>query len=300
MTIAEHMKQQAAALLGSEWLGASVRTLILVALAVPIIRYISGAAYRFAKGRMTEQGRMLLRKAISYGGATLLLALVLNNLGFKLGAFLGTAGIVGVAIGFASQTSLSNMISGVFMIGEKSFAVGDLIQVGQWTGTVMSIDLLSVRLRTLDNRLVRVPNEALLKDCMVNITHFPIRRWDLTIGVAYKEDLARVIAVLREVADANHFCLDEPEPLVQFLKFGDSACEILFAVWFQKQHFLDLRETLLTEVKERFDRDGIEIPFPHRTLYAGSATEPFPVRVVGSEGGADRQESNLMSSPDKS
>jgi small-conductance mechanosensitive channel len=77
--------------------------------------------------------------------------------------------------------------------------------------------------------------------------------------------------------------LDEPEPLVIFLNFGDSALEFLFAVWFVKTDFLKLRNSIMQEIKERFDAEGIEIPFPHRTLYTGSVTEPFPVKVVPSD-----------------
>jgi small-conductance mechanosensitive channel len=83
------------------------------------------------------------------------------------------------------------------------------------------------------------------------------------------------------VADRNPLCLDEPKPLFIFLGFGDSSLQIQFSVWAKRENFLDLRNTLQEEIKIGFDAAGIEIPFPHRTLYAGSVTEPFPVRVVG-------------------
>ena len=151
-------------------------------------------------------------------------------------------------------------------------------------GVVHSIDLLSVQIRTFDNKLVRIPNESLIKTQFTNVTRFPIRRLDLDVGVAYKEDVDRVIEVLEEVANRNPYSLDEPTPLIVFKGFGDSALEFMIGVWFVKTDYIQTRNSMLKEIKARFDQEGIEIPFPHRTLYTGSKTEPFPVRVVEAQG----------------
>jgi small-conductance mechanosensitive channel len=190
---------------------------------------------------------------------------------------LGAAGVFSVAIGFASQTSASNLISGLFLLAERSFAVGDIIKVGDTTGEVLSIDLLSVKIRTFENLYVRIPNETLVKNQTTTLTKFPIRRIDLQIGIAYKENIERVRKLLMEVADKNVLCLDEPKPLFIFLGYGDSSLNIQLSVWAKKENFLDLRNSIYEEIKEAFDENGIEIPFPHITLYAGSVTDPFPV-----------------------
>ncbi len=85
------------------------------------------------------------------------------------------------------------------------------------------------------------------------------------------------------VADQNRYCLDEPEPVIIFKGFGDAALEILFAPWFAKTDYIALCNSLLIEVKRRFDEEGIEIPFPHCTLYTGAVTEPFPIKLVPSD-----------------
>jgi len=126
------------------------------------LRIITALVGRLSRKRLTGQSAMLLRKAVFYVGAALILVLALRQLGFQLTALLGAAGIVGIAIGFASQTSVSNIISGLFLISEKPFAVGDVIKAGEHTGIVMSIDLLSVKIRTFDNQFVRIPNEKIL------------------------------------------------------------------------------------------------------------------------------------------
>ena len=264
----------------TETVSSVVRVLLLVVVGFPLLFLLAAMGAKAAKKRLSPQATMLVRKGIFYTGTILLLVTVLYQMGFRLTALLGAAGIAGIAIGFASQTSVSNIISGLFLISEKPFAVGDVIKVGETRGAVLSIDLLSVKLRTFDNQYVRIPNETLIKTQVNNITHFPIRRVDINLGVAYKEDVNRVREVLLDIARKNPHCLDEPEPLVLFTKFGDSALEFLYAVWCAKTDFLKLRTTIMPEIKSRFDAEGIEIPFPHRTIYTGSVTDPFPVRII--------------------
>ncbi len=230
--------------------------------------------------RLRPQHLFLLRRGLSYLVIIVAMAWALRELGFELGALLGAAGVLTVALGFAAQTSVSNIISGLFLIGEHPFAVGDIIQVAETTGEVLSVDLLSVKLRTFDNLLVRIPNETMLKSNVTNMTHFPIRRADLKISVAYKEDIARVREIMMSIADKNPLCLQEPRPLFVFLGYGSSALEMQFSVWVKKDAWLDVRNAMYEEIKKAFDENGIEIPFPHVSLYAGSATAPFPVSLV--------------------
>jgi len=259
------------------------QVVVVTLVGLVLVRGLARLLRRVFAKRLTRQGLLVLEKAVLYSGSILVLITALSQLGFKLGALLGAAGVAGVAIGFAAQTSLSNLISGLFLIGEEPFEVGDLISVGDISGVVESIDLLSVKLRPPDNRFIRVPNEMLIKTPVINITHFPIRRIDLAIGVAYKEDLRQVMQILLEVADRNPWSLDEPAPVIIFDGFGDSGMNLKLGVWVAKTDVLALRNSLLVEIKERFDREGIEIPFPHRTLHAGDATAPFPVRIVDAQ-----------------
>ncbi|UCG55723.1 MAG: mechanosensitive ion channel family protein [Phycisphaerales bacterium] len=257
-----------------------IRIVLLLGIGIPLLAFASVMAGKAAKKRVSPQASMLIRKAIFYFGTIIIIISILAQLNFQLTALLGAAGIAGIAIGFASQTSVSNIISGLFLISEKPFAVGDIIQIGSTKGTILSVDLLSVKLRTFDNHLVRLPNETLIKSEVRNITRFPIRRLDIDVGVAYKEDVKKVREVLLDIADKNPRCLDEPEPAVRFQGFGDSALQFLFAIWCVREDFLMLKTKIMREIKDRFDAEGIEIPFPHRTLYTGAVTEPFPVRVV--------------------
>ncbi len=259
---------------------AIVQAAFIVLIGWLIARTVSALVWRIAQRRSTAQGAMLMRRLVFYPLILLTLMAALNQLGFKLGVLLGAAGILTVAIGFASQTSASNLISGLFLIVERPFVVGDVIQVEGITGEVLSVDLLSVKLRTFDNLYVRVPNESIIKSRVTNNTYFPIRRYDMQVGVAYKEDLDRVRGILMEVADANPLVLIDPRPLFIFQGFGESSLDMQLSVWAKRENFLEMRNQMHLQVKAAFDAHGVEIPFPHRTFYTGSECAPLPVRLV--------------------
>jgi small-conductance mechanosensitive channel len=227
---------------------------------------------------------LILRRFAS--GITLIVAIgwALSELGLNLGYLLGAAGVLTLAVGFASQTSVSNLISGLFLMSEQPFVVGDTIEVGGKLGEVRAIDLLSVKLRTPDNLLVRIPNEAMLKSNVTNLTHFPIRRLEMPIGVAYDSDFDRVRDVLLEVVAGIPECLVEPAPLVRFQGFGDSALLLDVAVWVPTAKMLEMRTRIPVAVKAALDAAGIVIPFPQRTLYVHSLErDRVPSRLTASE-----------------
>jgi len=257
-----------------------IRFGILLLIGFPILFLFSKWVDKYISKKFSSQQGMIFSKLILYTGIAIITFSVLSELGFKLSHLLGAAGIIGIAVGFASQTSMSNIISGLFLIAEKPFQVDDIITIQNTTGVVLSIDILSVKLRTFDNKYIRIPNETIIKSEVTNVTHFPIRRINIKIGVAYKEDIARVRKVLLDVAKKNPLCLNEPEPLVIFSEFGNSSIDLLLLVWAVKSDWLSLKNKITEEIKKRFDEEGIEIPFPHLSLYSGSATQPIPIDIV--------------------
>lgn len=264
-------------LLARENWGILLRATLWLVVGIPLLMAATSALRRFVSKKYSPQQGLVAGKVVLYPGLLLIFFTVLHELQFSLTPLLGAAGIVGIAVGFASQTSVSNVISGFFLIGERPFQVDDVIQVGSTTGRVLSIDTLSVKLRTFDNRFIRIPNETIVKSEVTTITRFPIRRLDLNVGVAYREDIPRVREVLLDVARANPHALMEPAPIVFFDGYGESSLDLRLTVWVPRAQFWDLKNALLEEVKARFDLEDIEIPFPHRTLYTGSVTDPFPL-----------------------
>ena len=252
-----------------------IRAGIILILGIGFAQLLSRLAFRAVVGPMGAHTAATLRRIVLYGLTVVVLMWSLRELGFSLGVLLGAAGVLSIAIGFASQTSASNLVSGIFLVVENSFMVGDVIKVGNTTGEVLSIDLLSVKLRTFDNLYVRVPNETLIKGEITNISRFPIRRLDLQVGIAYKEDIGRVHELLISVADKFDLCLDQPRPLVIFQGFGESSIDLQLSVWASRENYLSLRNQIPERVKQAFDAAGIEIPFPQRTIHAGASTDPL-------------------------
>jgi small-conductance mechanosensitive channel len=215
----------------------------------------------FLKNKISEGPRQTLKRVVRYSGYILAFFYVLKALGINITPILGAAGVAGIVIGFAAQTVVSSIISGFFLISEKAFSVGDVVKVGDVTGVVLSVDVLSVKLRTMDNLYMRIPNENIIRNNITTITHFPIRRFDVNFSVAYKEDLEKVKSVLFRIASENRYCLESPEPLFVIDKFADSGINILFAVWFESGNFTNGRNSISIDIKKSFEEQGIEIPY---------------------------------------
>ncbi|HSB95232.1 MAG TPA: mechanosensitive ion channel family protein [Spongiibacteraceae bacterium] len=232
---------------------------------------MAGLIFSWLYGRMIKRGVLnhlpsFIQKLGSWLILAIFIGMALHQLGFKLSVLLGAAGIFSVALGFAAQTSAANLISGLFVVSERSFQVGDSIQVGNHNGEVLSVDMLSVKLRTSDNRYVRIPNELLIKSDVVNLSKFPIRRFDLKLSVAYDSDIAHVRAVLLKVATNNLICLEEPRPLLNLQGFGESSIDLQFTAWATRENYQDLRNSIQEQIKIAFEVEGIQFPFPTRTL----------------------------------
>lgn len=251
---------------------------LILGIGLPLLFFLRGWLRKIFEERFSQHYGMLVSKMVFYTGFILLGVSALHEAGFSLGPLLGAAGILGIALGFASQTSVSNVISGFFLMGEKSFEIGDILNVNETVGVVYSVDTLSVKLRAFDNRFIRIPNETMLKSMVINITRFPIRRAEMKISVAYKEDLERVKTVIEDLVEKHPLALQEPGMLLVFEGFNTSSIDFMLNVWCMKEDFLKMRTELYMQIKKRFDEEGIEIPYPHLSLYTGEKSKPFPVR----------------------
>jgi len=256
-----------------------IRIVFILIIGITSIQMVAFMLRRSLRKQLSRQRMMLITRTVTYTGYTGLVLIVTRELNYDLTALFGAVGVMGIVIGVASQTSIGNIISGLFLVGEKSFEIGDVVKIGDKTGTVYTIDLLSIKIRTFDNLLIRIPNQSVISSEVTNVTRFPIRRLDFQIGVAYKEDLRKVKSVLQDVARNNPLCLEEPEPYILFQSFGDSSINITLGVWFEKANYTAVKNSVFIEIKEAFDREGIEIPFPHVSVYAGEASKPIAIKI---------------------
>jgi small-conductance mechanosensitive channel len=238
-----------------------IPAVIIILVSFTLLHFIIGKSL---KHKISEGRRQILKKVIRIAGYILAILYTFKILGVNLTPLLGAAGIAGIVIGFAAQTSVSNFISGFFLHSEKAFMPGDMIKIDNITGFVISIDFLAVKLRTPDNLFVRIPNETFIKNDLINITRYPIRRLDVTFSVEYGENLEKLREILLETAAENQYCLENPAPLFIVDSFGDSGFRILFALWFEKINFLTLKTSISIEIQKRFNAENIKLP--HRKI----------------------------------
>lgn len=257
----------------------ALRIGIILVVGIVIITLLGLMLKKVLPPKLSQQRKMIISRFVRYSAIVILFTVIIAELKIDMTAVFGTAGVIGIVVGVASQTSIGNIVSGFFMVSEKPFEIGDQIRIGDKTGVVHSIDLLSIKIKTFDNLLLRIPNQTVISSEVINVTRFPVRRLDFDISVAYKENLEVVKQTLEEIAKRNPLCLDEPEPIIVFKAFGDSGINILFGVWFERTNYLKVKNSVFMEIKEAFEQKGIEIPFPHISLYAGEATKPFQVEI---------------------
>ncbi|MHB9291591.1 putative Small-conductance mechanosensitive channel [Hollandina sp. SP2] len=238
-----------------------MQTLIMVLVIIMVFNLIQFILGKLLKGRISEQRTFMVKKGIRYTGLVMAILFVFKTLGIDTSAILGAAGVAGIVFGFAAQTSMSSFISGLFILSERPFQVGDAITVNTITGIVMSMDLLSVKIRTYDNLFVRIPNETIIKSNLITVTRFPIRRMDLSFTVPYAANLEQVQKVLLDIAAKNIYCLDNPAPLFGVDKFDRTGVVLLFGVWFEKSNYWNIRNSMLMGIKQRFEQEHIEIPY---------------------------------------
>lgn len=202
---------------------------------------------------------------------------ILGQLGIETTSLIALVGATGLAVGLALQGSLANFAAGLLLIVFRPFRVGDWINVGDVSGYVEDLELLTTILRTLDNRTVIIPNGKLTDDNIINYSTLGVLRLDLVLGVAYDSDLKQVKTVIRQVLSEDKRILAEPEPVVGVLELADSSVNFAVRPWVKTADYNPVSLSLYEALKTRFDEAGIVIPFPQRDLHIdGRSKESLP------------------------
>lgn len=226
-----------------------------------IYRIILRRVKKIPEKRISPQRSMIITKIINYAFFIIVAMYILSLFGLKLSAIWGAMGIGGVVLAFAAQTSVSNVISGIFVLAEKTLKVGDLITIGDETGIVDDIGLLSIKIHTLDNQMVRIPNSAIINSNLKNTSFFPKRRMTIACSVSYETDLSRALETLKKAPEYCPSVLKDPAPAVWVESLGASGVNLTLAIWFDAANFLDAKNQAFIAIKRVFDEAKIEIPY---------------------------------------
>ena len=252
---------------------ATLALLIWTVFAVQLVRLVLSGLSRVQHRVKLVEPRTLplfdnLGRILVVGGGVYALCLIWN---IELTAWLASAGILGIAVGFAAKDSLANLFGGLFILADAPYKLGDFIVLDSGErGQVTHIGLRTTRLLTRDDVEVTIPNAVIANAKIVNESGGPWEKYRVRakVGVAYGSDIDQVRAVLMDIAAKNEYIVDDPEPRIRFRAFGDSSLDFEMLGWVE-QPILRGRvlDSLLTAIYKRFQQEAIEIPYPKRDLY---------------------------------
>jgi len=252
-----------------------ISTLALFVLGLLLSKVVALMTARAVRSRLGEGGAQLAHRFTWYILLIVVISHALSRLGVDLTVFLGAAGVLTVAAGFAAQTSAANIISGLFLLGERPFSVGDIIEFEGTVGTITSVDLLSVKVSTFDNLFVRIPNELMLKKSITNLSHYKIRRVDISFLIGRDEPLEQVLSILSEVVQQSPHCLDEPEPVFMFNGVSPRGQELTYCVWCSTELYLHVRNEFQLSAYRSLREAGVELGVELRVIQNIEMTSPL-------------------------
>ena len=193
--------------------------------------------------------------------------IVAAYLDFPINSLVTVLGVIGVALSLSLQGSLSNLAGGITVMVSRPFAVGDYVEAGGVSGTVSEIGLVYTKLKTIDNKIIFIPNGEISGEKIVNYNKQEQRRVDLTFTVSYDADPERVKEIMRQVIGAHPKALFTPEPFVRTTSLGESSVSYTLRVWCATQDYWELYYDLLEQVRAAFDREGVELTYNHLNVH---------------------------------
>jgi small conductance mechanosensitive channel len=247
---------------------------ILVAIAVFIIgKWLARKITNIAVALLTRVKGMdvtlikFLETIIYYILMMVVILTALSKLGIETTSFFAILGAAGLAIGLALKDSLGNFASGVMLIMFKPFKLGDFVTVAGVSGTVKEISIFSSIIITGDNQKMIVPNGAITAGTIVNVNANPTRRVDLVVGIGYEDDIKKAKDVLTNILESNDLIIQNKGLTVAVSELADSSVNFVVRAWVNTPDYWAVKFALTEQVKLRFDKEGISIPYPQQDVH---------------------------------
>ncbi|ADC66254.1 MscS Mechanosensitive ion channel [Ferroglobus placidus DSM 10642] len=241
--------------------------IVVVVFATIIAKIATLNLRRVLADKMKRDQLELLTKIVYWSIIIIALLSVAPLLGLNLSGLLVAGGIAGIVIGFASQSVVANLVSGIFLMIERPVKLGDQVEVGGVSGFIEDINIMSTIVRTYDGLYVRIPNEKVFTSNIVNYTGNVARRFEYKIGIRYNDDADKAVEIIKEVVENHPFVLKYPKPDVFVEDLGDNAVIISVRMWAPATEWFAVKMELLYKIKKELEKNGIEIPFPQRVVW---------------------------------
>ncbi len=248
--------------------------ILIFLLGLYVARYIRGLSKKIMTKSNVDPSAIGFISQILYFLIIIIVAIAaLGRIGVPTNSFVAAIGALGLAIGLALQNNLSNFASGILILIFKPFKVGDFIEAAGTAGSVSEIQIMNTILYSVDNRKIIVPNSKLTSENVVNFSSATDRKISLMIDVDYNSDYKKAIQIIKDIFKEDPEILDDPEATVGLREFGDSALRIFALPWVKNENYWTAYYRIMERIKDEFDANGIEIPYPHRMVYMKNLNE---------------------------
>ncbi len=240
--------------------------LIVAEIAISILKKVLKKALGKSR-KLSELFQRLLLKVLIGLAQIVVVMVILSRLGVDLAPIIAGLGVTGFILGFAFQETIGNFLAGAMIAINAPFRIGDYIEVGGLAGSVRDMDFMSVTLATPDNKRVVMANKLIWGHAIVNYSYTETRRVEMGVSIAYDSDVNKAKELIRGMISSYAEVLEEPKPVVEVMKLGESSVDIVVRPWTAPSDYWAVYFRFQQEVLETFRREGIEIPFPQLDIH---------------------------------
>ncbi|EEX67365.1 mechanosensitive ion channel family protein [Vibrio tarriae] len=233
-----------------------------------VVKAVAGSVANVLKKKEMDKAVVeFIHGLVRYTLFIIVLIAALSRIGVQTASVVAVIGAAGLAVGLALQGSLSNFAAGVLIVAFRPFKSGDYVEIGGVAGSVDSIQIFQTVLKSPDNKMVVVPNSAVIGGAITNYSRHETRRVDMVIGVSYKSDLQKTKRVLRETLEKDPRILKDPDMTIGVLTLADSSINFVVRPWCKTSDYWAVYFDSMQAIKEALDANGIEIPFPQMDVH---------------------------------
>lgn len=240
-----------------------VAAIAIVIIGMIVARIVSNTVNRLMLARKIDATVAdFLSALVRYGIIAFTLIAALGRVGVQTASVIAVLGAAGLAVGLALQGSLSNLAAGVLLVMFRPFRAGEYVDLGGVAGTVLNVQIFSTTMRTVDGKIVVIPNGKIIAGNIINFSREPVRRNEFIIGVAYDSDIDQVKKILTDIIQSDERIIKDREMTVRLNELGASSINFVVRVWSNSSDLQSVYWDVLERIKREFDASGISFPYP--------------------------------------
>lgn len=243
--------------------------IVTMVIAVFIAKVISMNLRKALSDKLKKDELEVFVKVINIVIILIAFIAILPILGLNLSGLLVAGGVAGIVLGFASQSVVANLISGLFLMSERPVKIGDAVNIANTYAVVVDIHVMSTILVTFDGVYVRMPNETVFTSQIMNLSTNAARRFEYKVGIRYRDDAAKAVQIIRQIIEDHPLTLKRPSPQIFVDELGDNSVNLIVRIWAPNHNFIwyTLKMEMLWIIKTTLEENGIQVPFPQRTVW---------------------------------